>query len=49
VKTSTKTGNRMTISCTEWVDGNTLDHNFRFDILFGIKAIDPRCGYRLTS
>lgn len=49
VKTSTKTGNRMTISCTEWVDGNTLDHNFRFDILYGVKVIDERCGYRLTA
>lgn len=49
VKTATKTGNRMTISCTEWVDGNTLDHNFRFDILFGTKCIDPRLGVRLTA
>lgn len=49
VKTSTKTGNRVTISCTEWIDGNTLDHNFRFDMLFGVKCLDPRLGVRLTG
>lgn len=49
VKTSTKSGNKVTISCTEWVDGNTLEHNMRFDMLFGVKALDPRLGARLTS
>ena len=49
VKTSTKTGNRVTISCTEWIEGNTLDHNFRFDMLFGVKALDERLGARLSS
>lgn len=49
VKTSTKSGNQVTITCTEWVDGNTLDHNFRFDMLFAVKAIDERLGARLTS
>jgi hypothetical protein len=49
VKSSTKTGNRVTIRCTEWVDGNTLDHNFRFDMLFGVKCLDERLGARLTS
>jgi hypothetical protein len=49
VKTSTKSGNRVSISCTEWVDGNTLAHYMRFDMLFGVKAIDPRLGLRLTN
>lgn len=49
VKTTTKSGNRVTISCTEWVDGNTLDHNFRFDMLFAVKALDERLGARLTA
>lgn len=49
VKSTTKSGNRVTISCTEWVDGNTLDHNFRFDMLFKVKALDERLGARLTS
>lgn len=49
VKTSTKTGNKVTISCTEFVDGNTLQHTMRFDMLFGTKCLDPRLGARLTS
>ena len=49
VKTSTKSGNRVTISCTEFVDGNTLAHTMRFDMLYGVKCIDPRLGLRLTN
>lgn len=49
VKTSTKSGNKVTISCTEWVDGNTLQHNMRFDMLFGVKCLDQRLGMRLTN
>ena len=49
VKTSTKSGNRVSISCTEWVDGNTLAHYMRFDMLFGVKLIDPRLALRLTN
>lgn len=49
VKTSTKSGNRVSISCTEWVDGNTLAHYMRFDMLFGVKMIDPRLALRLTN
>ena len=49
VKTATKAGNKVTISCTEWVDGSTLQHNMRFDILFGVKCLDPRLGARLTN
>ncbi len=49
LKTSTKTGNRVTISVSEFVDGNTLDKTVRLDMLFGTAAIDPRLGARLTS
>lgn len=49
VKTSTKSGNRVTISCTSFVDGKTLDQTFRFDMIWGVKALDPRMGARLTS
>lgn len=49
VKTSTKTGNKVTISVTEFVNGATLDQTFRFDILFGTKCIDARQGLRLTN
>lgn len=49
VKTSTKMGNKVTISATEFVDGNTLTHTMRFDMLFGIKCIDPRLGARITN
>lgn len=49
LKTSTKTGNKVTISCSEWVNGDNLQHNMRFDILFGVKALDPRLGMRLTN
>ena len=49
VKTSTKSGNRVSISCTEWVDGNTLAHYMRFDMLFGVKLIEPRLALRLTN
>lgn len=49
VKTSTKSGNRVTISVTEFVNGNTLAHTMRFDMLFGVKCLDPRLGARLTN
>lgn len=49
VKTSTKAGNKVSISCTEWVDGNTLQHNMRFDMLWGTQLTDNRLGARLTA
>lgn len=49
VKTTTKSGNKVTISCTEFVNGNTLAHTIRFDMLFGVKCLDPRLGLRLTN
>lgn len=49
LKTSTKSGNRVTISCSEYTDFNTLKHMMRWDILFGVKTIDDRLGARLTN
>lgn len=49
VKTTTKTGDKVTISCTEFVDGNTLAQTFRFDILYKAETVDPRLGGRLTN
>ena len=49
LKTSTQSGNKVTVSVSEWTDGNTLAHNMRFDVLWGRKVLDPRRGMRLTS
>jgi hypothetical protein len=49
VKTATRSGNKVTVSVTEFVNGNTLAHTIRFDMLFAAKVIDPRLGARLTS
>ena len=49
VKTATRAGNKVTISVTEFIDGNTLAHTIRFDMLFKADVIDPRLGARLTN
>ncbi len=49
VSTSTKQGNKVTISVTEYTAGDTLAHNMRFDMLWGSDVIDPRRGLRLTA
>ena len=49
VKTSTQQGNKVIMTVTEWVDGNTLAQNMRFDMLWKAYAIDPRRGMRFTS
>jgi hypothetical protein len=49
LKTSTRKGNKVTVSVSEWIDGNTLAHNMRFDMLWGTQVLDPRRGLRLTS
>lgn len=49
LKTSTQKGNKVTVSVSEWTDGNTLAHNMRFDMLWGREVLDPRRGLRLTS
>ncbi len=49
VKTSTKSGNRMSITCTETVDYNTLTRKWRLDTLFGVKAIYPDLALRHTA
>lgn len=49
LRTTTKTGNRVTVSCTEFMDGKTLEQTMRFDMLYQATVIDPRLGARLTS
>ena len=49
LKTSTQSGNKVTVSVSEWTDGNTLAHNMRFDVLWGREVLDPRRGLRYTS
>lgn len=49
LKTSTQSGNLVTVSVSEWTEGNTLAHNMRFDVLWGKEVLDPRRGLRLTS
>ncbi len=48
VNTKTASGNKVTISVTEFVDGKTLAQTMRFDMLWGTSS-DPRLGMRLTN
>ena len=49
LKTSTVSGEFVTMSVSEWVDGNTLAQNMRFDMLWKPVVLDPRRGMRLTN
>jgi P22 coat protein - gene protein 5 len=49
LKTSTVSGEFTTMSVTSWLDGNTLNENMRFDMLYKPIVLDPRRGMRLTS
>lgn len=49
VKTATKAGNKVAISATEFINGNTLAHTIRFDMLYKAYAVDPRLGLRYTN
>lgn len=49
LKTYTQSGNAVTLSVTEWQDGNTLAHYMRFDMLFKAALLDPRKAMRLTN
>lgn len=49
LKTVTKSGNRVTVSCSEFVNGMTLDQIMRFDMLYETPVIDARLGLRLTN
>lgn len=49
LKTSTVSGEFVTMSVSEWVDGNTLSQNMRFDMLWKPIVLDPRKGMRLTN
>lgn len=48
VRTHSETGNRVSISVTEFINGNTLAQTMRFDMLWG-TANDPRLAARLTN
>lgn len=49
VKSTTKSGNRVTVSATEFINGNTLTQTIRFDMLYEVLVIDPRLGLRVTA
>ena len=49
LKTSTISGEFVTMSVSSWVDGNTLAENMRFDMLYKPIVLDPRRGMRLTN
>lgn len=49
LKTSTVSGEFVTMSVSSWVDGNTLNENMRFDMLWKPFVVDPRRGMRLTN
>jgi hypothetical protein len=49
LKTSTKSGNKVSVSVSEFVDGTTLTQTIRFDMLYEALVIDPRLGLRLTN
>ena len=49
LKTSTKSGNKVSVAVSEFVDGNTLKQKIRFDMLYEALVIDPRLGLRLPN
>jgi hypothetical protein len=49
LKTSTTSGEFVTMSVSSWVDGNTLAESMRFDMLWKPVVLDPRRGMRLTN
>lgn len=49
LKTSTKSGNMVSVAVSEFVDGNNLKQKIRFDMLYDALVIDPRLGLRLTN
>ena len=49
LKTSTISGEFVTMSVSEWVEGNTLSQSMRFDMLWKPVVLDPRRGMRLTN
>jgi hypothetical protein len=47
--TETMNGNKVSLSISKWVDGNTLAENCRLDMLFDCVAVYPQLAARLTS
>lgn len=48
-KTTTVSGNKVSISLSEGGDFNTLAHKYRLDMLFKVEALYPDLGARLTG
>lgn len=48
-KTTTISGNKVSISLSEDGDFKTLAHNYRLDMLFKVEALYPDLGCRLTA
>lgn len=49
LSTETMNGNRVSLSITKWVDGNTLKEHCRLDMLFDVVAVYPHLAMRLTG
>ena len=49
LKSHTESGNAVTVSVSEFVDGNTLAQTMRFDMLWGTDLLDQRKVMRLTN
>lgn len=49
VRTATRSGNRVTMSITEVMDGNTLKNFYRMDMLYDVVTFPDNGGLRLTS
>lgn len=47
--TETISGNKVSLSVSKWVDGNTLAENCRLDMLFDVVAVYPHLAMRLTG
>lgn len=47
--TETMSGNKVSLSISKWVDGNTLKENCRLDMLFDVVAVYPHMAMRLTG
>lgn len=49
LNTETMNGNKVSLSITKWVDGNTLKEHCRLDMLFDVVCIYPQLAMRLTG
>lgn len=47
--TETMSGNKVSLSISKWVDGNTLKEHCRLDMLFDVVAVYPHMAMRVTG